>query len=212
MTKLADVRREYDFTSLSRKQLDNDPFKQTQQWLDQAQQAELKDATCMTLATTGDDGQPDARIVLLKQLDERGLSWYTHYDSTKGQQLAQNPKACLLFYWRDFDRQCRVLGTVEKLPIEQADEYFHSRPLDSQFSAMASHQSQPVESRKILEDRIAELKQQDAEKVERPADWGGYRLIPSAFEFWQGRENRLHDRFLYTRDESGNWQIQRLQP
>lgn len=211
MTKLADIRREYDFSSLSRSQLNNDPFKQSQQWLDQAQQAELKDATCMTLATTGNDGQPDARIVLLKQLDNTGFIWYTHYDSTKGLQLAENPKACLLFYWRDFDRQLRILGDVEKLPIEQAEEYFHSRPLESQISAVASHQSQPVDSRKTLEQRIEQIHADTPETIERPADWGGYRLKPTAFEFWQGRENRLHDRFLYTLQDT-NWQIQRLQP
>lgn len=211
MTKLADIRREYDFSSLNRSQLDSDPFKQTQQWLDQAQQAELKDATCMTLATTGKDGQPDARIVLLKQLDVIGLSWYTHYDSTKGLQLAENPKACLLFYWREFDRQLRVLGEVEKLSIEQAEEYFHSRPVESQVSAAASQQSQPVDSRQVLEQRVEQIHADNPETIQRPADWGGYRLKPSAFEFWQGRENRLHDRFLYSL-QNGSWQIQRLQP
>ncbi len=212
MDKLHHTRREYDHSSLSRNQLDADPFRQAREWIEQASEAELKDATSMTLATTDAESRPDARIVLLKQLDDSGFSWYTHYDSTKGRQLAQNPNACLLFYWRDFDRQLRVQGKVEKLPIEQADAYFHSRPLQSQFSAAASHQSQPVEDRETLERRVAELMASGADQVERPADWGGYCLIPESFEFWQGRENRLHDRFVYTRNNNGEWQIQRLQP
>lgn len=212
MTTLADTRREYDFSSLSKKQLDTNPFKQLELWLEQAKQAELKDATCMTLATTGTDGMPDARIVLLKQLDEIGLCWYTNYDSTKGHQLAKNSQACLLFYWRDVDRQVKIQGTVEKLSTEEAEEYFHSRPLDSQFSAAASQQSQPVDSRKTLENKVASLKEANPEYVKRPNNWGGYRLIPSAFEFWQGRENRLHDRFSYALDKDSNWLITRLQP
>jgi len=212
MTSLADIRREYEHSSLSKKQLDTDPLKQMQLWLEQATQAELKDATCMTLATSGKGGMPDARIVLLKQLDDTGLCWYTSYASKKAQQLAENSQACLLFYWRDIDRQVNIQGTIEKLSVDEAEEYFHSRPLDSRFSAAASQQSQPVDSRQTLEDKVASLKKINPEQVDRPADWGGYRLIPSAFEFWQGRENRLHDRFSYKQDNDGNWLITRLQP
>ena len=212
MTTLADTRRQYDFTSLSRDQLNADPFEQMQQWLDQAQQAELKDATAMTLSTADTDGMPDSRIVLLKQLDASGLSWYTSYASHKGHQLANNPQACVLFYWREFDRQLKVQGHIEKLSAAEAEEYFHSRPLDSQFSAAASQQSQPVDCRATLENRVSELKTTNPDSVERPADWGGYRLIPSSFEFWQGRENRLHDRFSYFMADNGEWDISRLQP
>ena len=212
MTSLADTRRQYDFTSLSRKQLNADPFVQMQEWLDQAQQAELKDATAMILSTADTDGMPDARIVLLKQLDASGLSWYTNYASHKGHQLENNPQACALFYWREFDRQLKVQGHIEKLSTAEAEAYFHSRPLDSQFSAAASQQSQPVDSRATLEERVNKLKAANPESVERPTDWGGYRLIPSSFEFWQGRENRLHDRFSYFTEDNGRWDISRLQP
>jgi len=212
MTTLADTRRQYDYSNLTRKQLNEDPFKQLQRWLQQAKDAELKDATCMTLATTDSNAMADARIVLLKQLDDRGLSWYTNYASHKGQQLSHNPQACLLFYWRDFDRQVKIQGSVEKLSPEEADEYFYSRPLASQFSAVASAQSQPIDSRKTLEENLRRLQDENIDCVVKPESWGGYRLVPSAFEFWQGRENRLHDRFTYTTDTSGNWIITRLQP
>jgi len=212
MTTLADTRRQYDYSSLTRKQLNTDPFEQMQRWLQQAKDAELKDATSMTLATTDKDAMPDARIVLLKQLDEKGFCWYTNYASQKGQQLQDNPQACLLFYWRDVDRQVKIQGRVEKLSADEANDYFHSRPLASQFSAAASNQSQPIESRDKLEEKLQQLQSVDANAVEKPDSWGGYRLIPSAFEFWQGRENRLHDRFTYTTDTSGKWIITRLQP
>lgn len=212
MTSLKDTRREYDFSSLSRKQLDNDPFAQMEHWLDQAKQAELKDATCMTLSTVDASNMPDSRIVLLKEIDEKGLSWYTNYASHKGQQITNNPQACLLFYWRDVDRQVKIQGHVEKLSTDAANTYFHSRPLASQFSAAASNQSQPIESRKALEEKLQQLKTANAEAVDKPQDWGGYRLIPSTFEFWQGRENRLHDRFTYTLSTDNEWLITRLQP
>lgn len=212
MSTLADTRREYNYASLSIHDLNKNPFEQIKLWLDQAKQAELKDATAMTLATTGNNNIPDARIVLLKELDEKGLSWYTSYDSNKGHQLAQNSHACLLFYWRDFDRQVKIQGVVEKLSAQEANEYFHSRPLESQFSAAASHQSQPIASRKALQDKVNQLKQINPDTVDKPDSWGGYRLLPSTFEFWQGRENRLHDRFTYTLNKSANWDISRLQP
>jgi pyridoxamine 5'-phosphate oxidase len=213
MKSLADIRREYSCNSLSRNQLEADPFKQMHLWLDQASEAQLKDATAMTLATSDQDNLPDARIVLLKQLDERGFCWYTDYSSHKGQQLAANPKACLLFHWRELDRQVRVQGRVEKINGTEADEYFSSRPLQSRLSAAASSQSQVIASRAELEAKVAQLQQQYDDHVPRPADWGGYRLIPVHFEFWQGRENRLHDRFSYEQsDKADHWMINRLQP
>lgn len=218
MNSLADIRREYNCCSLSRNELDADPFKQMQLWLEQAKQAELKDATAMTLATSDQNNLPDARIVLLKQLDERGFCWYTNYSSHKGQQLANNPQACLLFHWRELDRQVRVQGRVEKITGTEADQYFASRPLQSRLSAASSSQSQAIDSRAELEAKVAQLQQQYNEQIPRPSDWGGYRLLPSRFEFWQGRENRLHDRFSYYQSETSTgqtdsgWLISRLQP
>lgn len=213
MNTLADIRREYNCSSLSRSQLAADPFKQMQLWLEQAKQAELKDATAMTLATSDHNNLPDARIVLLKQLDERGFCWYTDYSSHKGQQLAHNPQACLLFHWRELDRQVRVQGRVEKINGTEADQYFASRPLQSRLSAAASSQSQTITSRDELEQKVAQLQQQYNDHIPRPTDWGGYRLLPISFEFWQGRENRLHDRFGYVRDDAdSSWLISRLQP
>jgi len=218
MKSLADIRREYHCDSLNRNQLDADPFRQMQLWLEQASEAQLKDATAMTLATSDNNNLPDARIVLLKQLDERGFCWYTDYSSHKGQQLAHNPQACLLFHWRELDRQVRVQGQVEKINGTEADQYFASRPLQSRLSAAASSQSQAIASRSELEAKVAQLQQQYDDHVPRPADWGGYRLLPTSFEFWQGRENRLHDRFSYNRSEvntdqtDSHWLISRLQP
>lgn len=212
MTKLTETRRQYDYSSLTRSQLNANPFKQMEEWLDQAKQVGLKDATAMTLATSSNNGMPDARVVLLKEFDENGLCWYTEYSSSKGRQLAENPQACLLFHWRELDRQIRIQGTVTKLTVEEAEAYFHSRPLESQFSAAASEQSQPIESRKLLEEKVKSLQSLNADFVDRPDQWGGYRLLPSSFEFWQGRENRLHDRFSYTLNETAEWLITRLQP
>jgi len=213
MNSLADIRREYNCSSLNRNQLDIDPFRQMHLWLDQAKQAELKDATAMTPANSDQNNLPDARIVLLKQLDERGFCWYTDYSSHKGQQLADNPQACLLFHWRELDRQVRVQGRVEQINGTEADEYFASRPLQSRLSAAASSQSQAIASRAELEAKVTQLQQQYDDHVPRPADWGGYRLLPARFEFWQGRENRLHDRFSYEKSDSDNhWLITRLQP
>jgi len=212
MSTLTDIRREYDCDSLSRNQLNTNPFKQMDVWLEQAKQAELKDATAMTLATASKNGMPDARIVLLKQFDESGFCWYTNYNSPKGLQLAENAQACLLFYWREFDRQVRIQGHIEKLTAAEAEEYFHSRPLQSQFSAAASEQSHAIDSRATLEAKVEALQSINSESVKRPEAWGGYRLIPSSFEFWQGRENRLHDRFQFILDNAANWSITRLQP
>jgi pyridoxamine 5'-phosphate oxidase len=212
MTTLADTRREYDHDTLSKKQLDTNPFIQMQHWLNNAQKENLKDATVMTLATAGSNGMPDARIVMLKQFDESGFCWYNSYGSKKGQQIAENAQACLLFYWREFDQQVRIQGRVEKLSNEAAETYFHSRPLGSQFSAAASQQSQPIASREALREKVEQLQRNNPDAVEKPADWGGYKLIPLTFEFWQGRKSRLHDRFSYALNDSAEWVITRLQP
>ena len=166
----------------------------------------------MTLATATAQGMPSVRIVLLKHFDADGFCWYTDKSSQKGAELAANPQASLLFYWRELERQVRISGVVEALEDRFNDEYFHSRPEDSRFSAAASQQSQPVEARDTLKARIAELRRQHPDgDVPRPAQWGGYRLRAQQIEFWQGRENRLHDRFRFTREAAG-WLIERLQP
>ena len=166
----------------------------------------------MTLATAAKDGQPCARIVLLKSFDEGGFVFFTNYNSRKGSELADNARACLLFYWAPLWRQVRIEGMVEKVSDAESDEYFHSRPLGSKIGAWASNQSQPVTSRNELDDRFEEFSSKFADDVPRPPHWGGYRVKPDVIEFWQGRENRLHDRLVYTRQSDGSWLIERLAP
>lgn len=206
------IRREYIQGQLAKEDLDSDPIHQFGHWMHDAVEAQITDATCMTLATCGDDGMPSARIVLLKHHDESGFCWYTHYQSTKGIQIQQNPKASLLFYWREMDRQIRISGVVEKLPTETSDHYFDTRPIESRIGAIVSHQSQPIESREALLQQVEQQTQTtENTAIKRPDFWGGYRLKPSEFEFWQGREDRLHDRFRYQETDE-NWKIERLAP
>ena len=205
--------RQYRANTLSRSQLLAKPMAQFDHWLADARAAKLIDATAMNLSTVGSDNQPHSRIVLLKNTSEDGFTWYTYQESDKGQQLQQNPKACLLFYWRELERQVRVEGSVVKLDPANADEYFYSRPEGSRFSAAASIQSSPVENRAQLEQRVAQLHEEYPDgNVPRPSVWGGYLLQPARFEFWQGRDDRLHDRFIYTPNEQGEWMVQRLSP
>jgi pyridoxamine 5'-phosphate oxidase len=212
MSNLSDMRRDFNQADLSRNDLSPDPLKQFELWLDQAIKAEILDPTAMTLATADDHGRPAARIVLLKRLDH-GLCFYTNYHSAKGQQLAANPHAAMVFYWPQMDRQIRFEGTVEKVSREQSEAYFKSRPLGSQISAAASDQSKPIASRQILEDHAAAIgRQAQQAPLELPEFWGGYRLIPDRAEFWVGRPSRLHDRFAYSKLADGSWQIERLCP
>jgi len=207
-----DARREYDATTLSRAALPDDPLELFGRWLGQASDAGAKDATAMALATVSADGTPSVRIVLLKEYSAEGFVWYTDYGSQKGLELASSPIASVVFYWRDFDRQARLTGPVSKVDPAVSRAYFQSRPVESRYSAAASRQSQPVASREVLEERVAALTAQHPDgDVPIPADWGGYCLDPSAIEFWQGREGRLHDRFRYSRSGDG-WLIERLQP
>jgi len=209
---IANLRRNYSFQGLSEGDTDANPFRQFQVWFDQALAAQLLEPNAMTLATAV-AGKPSARIVLLKQFDDRGFVFYTNYHSRKGQELAQNPWAALVFWWADLERQVRIEGQVEKVSERESDEYFHSRPWGSRLGAWASDQSQVIGDRHLLEQRLAELEQkyQDQE-IPRPPHWGGYRLVPTAIEFWQGRPKRLHDRLCYYRLENGNWQVKRLSP
>ncbi len=206
------VRREYQTKPLRRADLAEDPLVQFGAWLEAATTAGSKDATAMALATVASDATPSVRVVLLKHFDAEGYCWYGDYRSQKGLELAAHPVASALFYWRDFDRQVRITGRVERLSAEAADEYFQSRPEESRFSSAASVQSAPIGDRERLESAVADLKGQHPDgQVPRPAEWGGYRLRPRSYEFWQGRETRLHDRFRYSLTD-GVWQVERLQP
>lgn len=209
---LNDVRRDYESSSITRADLDPSPFAEFGKWLQQARDLALIDSTAMTLATANSDGQPSARIVLLKGYDQQGFCWYTDSRSQKGQELAENPQAALLFHWRDLSRQIRVQGAVERLSAEQAEEYFQSRPEGSRFSAASSYQTSLVENRVALESEVQRLRDLYPEgNVPRPEAWIGYRLKPVYFEFWQGLVNRLHDRIVYRPDGDG-WVKSRISP
>ena len=233
---IADLRREYNLTGLRRKDLEADPILQFKRWFAQAQGerasgrmrkffvrlykrlllmggAELLDLTAMTLATTDQQGRPSARVVLLKGVDERGFIFYTNYESRKGQELADNPHAALVLYWSDQERQVCIAGEVSKLPPAESDAYHKTRPRGGQLGAWASKQSAVIRDRAALEEKWKQLEAQYAgQDVPRPPFWGGYLLRPARVEFWQGRANRLHDRFCYTRQADNTWQIERLSP
>jgi pyridoxamine 5'-phosphate oxidase len=201
-------------SALTKDKVDANPIRQFQRWYDEvrAHGVSEQDATSMTLATADRDGRPSARIVLLKSFDDRGFVFYTNYQSRKGKELNENPRGCLLFYWSQLWRQVRIEGEVEKIPASESEEYFQSRPLGSKLGAWASNQSEVVDRRETLEARFAELQKRFGEDVPRPEHWGGYRLKPNLIEFWQGRDNRLHDRLRYRLEESGAWVIERLGP
>lgn len=212
-TSVADLRKDYTFQGLKETDVDTNPFKQFQIWFDQALAAQLLEPNAMTLATTTKDGKPSARIVLLKGFDERGFVFYTNYESHKGQELAENPQAALVFWWAELERQVRIEGRVEQVSEQESDAYFHSRPFNSRLGAWASQQSQVIENREVLELNWQELQTQyENRDVPRPPHWGGFRVIPTAIEFWQGRSSRLHDRLLYRCIDDGSWIIERLSP
>jgi pyridoxamine 5'-phosphate oxidase len=182
-------------------------------WLDDAIQAQLHEPSAMTLATALPDGTPSARIVLLRGFDERGFAFYTNYQSRKGEELAQNPRAALVLYWGAFQRQIRVEGRVEKTSAQESDTYFHARPLGHQLGALVSPQSRVIPGRALLDERMEQLAVEfTGKEVPRPPHWGGYRVVPHTIEFWQSRLNRLHDRLRYRRGEDGAWVIERLAP
>ncbi|WP_175772066.1 pyridoxamine 5'-phosphate oxidase [Paraburkholderia phenazinium] len=213
MTSLAELRKNYSLGSLDVADADPNPFRQFETWFAQAVEAKLPEPNTMTLATVDSRGRPSARIVLIKGVDERGFVFFTNYESRKGRELTNNPHASLLFYWIELERQVRIEGTVVKTSQAESDQYFQSRPLGSRIGAWASEQSQVIESRAVLEARERAISAQYGEHPPRPPHWGGYRLVPDAIEFWQGRPSRLHDRLLYTREaQGGDWQIARLSP
>lgn len=212
MSAIADLRRDYASRALSEDQADPDPIRQFASWFDEAVSAQLLDVNAMTLATVSAAGDPAARIVLLKGFDENGFVFFTNYESAKGRELAATPRACLLFFWVELERQVRITGSVTKVSTVESEQYFHSRPFESQVGAWASAQSRPVADRAALETRYRELSAQHAgQAVPLPPFWGGYRVMAERIEFWQGRTSRLHDRLLYTR-AGENWSRSRLSP
>lgn len=233
---IADIRREYNLSGLRRSDLGPDPIVQFRRWFDQAVgarasgrlrglliglyksllglgSAERIDVNAATLATVDKAGHPSARVVLLKGVEERGFVFYTNYDSRKGQEIAENPNVALVFYWPDQERQVCIAGQAAKIPREESEAYFRSRPRGSRLAAWASHQSEVIENRDVLEKHLKELQAKyPGEDVPTPPNWGGYVLAPTRMEFWQGRPNRLHDRFRYSRQADGTWGIERLSP
>ena len=206
-------RREYLQGGLQRSELADDPIGQFGAWLEEVVKAEISDPSAMCLSTADASGQPSQRIVLLKGFDARGFVFYTNLKSQKAWDITANPKVSLLFPWHFLERQVIVRGSVEQVSDAEADEYFSSRPRDSQIAAWASHQSDAIVSRKVLEDNFESFREKfDGQDVPRPEFWGGYRVEPHAVEFWQGRASRLHDRFIYRALEGGEWQLERLSP
>lgn len=209
---MAKLRRDYTRAGLSEEDLAGSPVEQFRIWLDDAFAAELNEPYAMTLATATGDGTPSARVVLLRGYDERGFVFYTNYDGRKGEELGANPKAALVFYWAELERQVRVEGDVVRVSEMESDEYFSSRPRGSRIGAWASEQSRGLESRAALEEKVREIEERYPDEVPRPPFWGGYRVVPILVEFWQGRESRLHDRLVYERGGGEGWIVHRLQP
>ena len=216
MTSLADIRKSYERAELDESASHADPLHQFQQWLDEAMQAQIPEATAMTVATVGSDLRPSTRVVLLKGCDAHGLVWFTNYESRKGQELAGNPFAALQFHWVELERVVRIEGRVSKVNDAESDEYYRSRPLDSRIGAWASPQSQVITSRAVLVAQAAKYGAQFLLQPPRPPHWGGYRLVPDRWEFWQGRKSRLHDRLRYRQESAGtpevHWVRERLAP
>jgi len=212
-SSIADLRKEYSSESLLETDVELNPVDQFEKWWTQAITSQVDEANAMTLATASADGMPSARIVLLKAFDKNGFVFFTNYESFKAMQLDENPKACLVFFWRELERQVRITGLVKKVSEKESDEYFLSRPQGSQVGAWTSPQSKVIESRDWLDKRYTSLSEEFQHKtLKRPPHWGGYVVTPVIVEFWQGRPSRLHDRIQYSLEENGNWKIERLAP
>jgi len=208
---LSDLRRDFSSRELSEATVTASPFEQFSLWMDEALESDILDVNAMTLSTVGEDGRPSARVVLLKYFGDEGFAFFTNYASKKGKDLDTIPYAVLHFFWPQLDRQAAVYGRVEKTSREESEKYFNSRPVDSRLGAWASSQSRVIESRSVLETRFVEFREKFGDNIPLPPFWGGFRLTPDKFEFWQGRQNRLHDRIVYELSDK-EWQIARLSP
>jgi len=209
---IADIRKDYQLKSLSEFEVNDNPFSQFSSWWDEAVQSEIIEVNAMTLSTITKEGRPSSRIVLLKGFDAKGFVFFSNYNSNKGQQISSNSHVSLLFFWKELERQIRIDGVCSKVSAEESDAYFNSRPIGSRLGAWASPQSEKIQDREVLVERLASVTQEfGIENIPRPPHWGGYQVIPTRIEFWQGRSNRLHDRILYEQHEL-SWQISRLAP
>lgn len=208
---ISDLRQSYEKNVLVEETAATSPIEQFSHWFDEALAAKVPEPNAMTLATVDQTGQPSARTVLIKGFDAQGFVFFTNYESRKGQDLKQNPRAALLFFWQSLERQVRIEGVIEKVAAKDSDDYFHSRPLGSRLGAWASEQSKPI-TRTELQAREQAFRDRYGDNPPRPEHWGGYRLVPTSFEFWQGRASRLHDRLRYLPDGNGSWTLDRLSP
>ena len=208
---IADIRKDYQLKSLSELEVNSNPFSQFSSWWDDAVQSEIDEVNAMTLSTITNEGRPSSRIVLLKGFDAKGFIFFSNYNSSKAQQISSNSHVSLLFFWKELERQIRIDGVCSKVSAEESDAYFHSRPIGSRLGAWASPQSEKIKDREVLVQRLASVTQEFGLDVPRPPHWGGYHVVPTRIEFWQGRSNRLHDRILYEQKEL-SWQISRLAP
>ena len=210
---IADIRKDYQLQSLLETDIAGNPFDQFNCWWDDALNSELDEVNAMTLATASATGMPSARIVLLKSVSDKGFVFFTNYNSHKGKELEENPFACLVFFWKELERQIRITGSIEKVSATESDEYFNSRPVGSRIGAWASPQSSIIPSRETIETNIVKYEQEFAgAQITRPVHWGGYIVNPRVIEFWQGRPNRLHDRIQYSKQQGGSWRFDRLAP
>lgn len=209
---ISGIRKDYQLQSLLEADIAADPFTQFNHWWDDAVKSELDEVNAMALATASLTGIPAARIVLLKSFSDTGFVFFTNYNSHKGSELAENPFAALVFFWKELERQVRIEGSIEKVSSQESDDYFYSRPAGSRIGAWASPQSTVIENRNLLEENVKIFSEKFGEEIPRPTHWGGYRVIPNVIEFWQGRSSRMHDRICYRKELDGNWVIERLAP